>query len=259
MPKELEIIEVSSVEEAEEMAKFFRTIWTGEDDVVPFDLALAAIHVGAYAAIAKSDGQVVAGSFGILGNFASHTVLHSHVTGSTLAGAGHQLKLHQYEWAKQRGIGGITWTFDPLVRRNCVFNFEKLGAFAVEYLPNFYGTMTDDINRGDESDRLFTYWPVADVVESPNTKSSQFAIKNMDGKPAVQSVDTDEAFWVALPEDIEALRKTDLGLVAEWRQAVRSVLEPALEAGSFIRQVNADRTAILVEPSTSEYEFKENE
>lgn len=257
MSAKLQIIEVESSSDAEAMAEFYKTVWTDGDDVVPFDLVLAVVHVGGYASIAKIEGQVVAASFGFLGEFAAHSVLHSHVTAATVAGAGLALKRHQFEWAKERELAGITWTFDPLVRRNCVFNFEKLHALGVEYLPNFYGTMTDSINLGDESDRLFTYWPINETVETERSRATAVALRNIDGQPVFQSVDRAEAFWIELPEDIESLRKTDLALAKQWRKSVREVLQPALDDGWFIGAVNDDRTAILVEPSGSDYEFSE--
>jgi predicted GNAT superfamily acetyltransferase len=257
MSAKLQIVEVESTFDAEEMAAFFKTVWTDGDDVVPFDLVLAVVHVGGYASVAKLDNQVVAASFGFLGEFASHQVLHSHVTAATVSGAGYALKQHQFDWAKERDLGGITWTFDPLVRRNCVFNFGKLGALAVEYLPNFYGTMTDSINAGDDSDRLFAYWPINETVETERAKAKSVALRNIDGKPQSQGFNKTEAFWVELPEDIEALRKTDIELAKLWRTRVREVIQPALDAGWFIGAVNDDRTAILVEPSGSDYEFSE--
>jgi predicted GNAT superfamily acetyltransferase len=257
MSAKLQIIEVESTEDAEAMAAFFKTVWTDGDEVVPFDLVLAVVHVGGYASIAKSEDRIVAASFGFLGEFAAHPVLHSHVTAATVAGAGFALKRHQFEWAKEREIGGITWTFDPLVRRNCVFNFEKLRALAVEYLPNFYGAMTDSINAGDESDRVFAYWPINETVETERARAKAVALRNIDGRPVLQSFDEAEAFWVELPEDIESLRKTDIGLARQWRKSVRDVLQPALDSGWFIGAVNDDRTAILVEPAGSDYEFSE--
>lgn len=257
MSASLQIIEVESTNEAEAMAEFFKTIWSDGDDVVPFDLILAVVHVGGYAAIAKSDGRIVAASFGFLGEFASHQILHSHVTAASLPGAGLALKRHQFEWAKDRELGGITWTFDPLVRRNCVFNFEKLQALAVEYLPNFYGSLTDTINAGDDSDRLFAYWPINETVETERARTKAVALRNIDGLPVAQSFDAGSAFWVELPEDIESLRKSDIQLAKLWRKSVREALQPALDAGWFIGAVNDDRTAILVEPSGSDYEFSE--
>lgn len=259
MSAQLQIVEVSSVSEAEELAAFFKTVWTGDDEVAPFDLMLAVIHVGGYAAMIRDGQTPVAGSFGFIGQYAAHNVLHSHVTASTKAGAGYALKQHQFEWAREQGLAGITWTFDPLVRRNCVFNFEKLGAFAVEYLPNFYGTMTDSINQGDDSDRLFAYWPVAESVEVDSVKTEAVALRNANGAPQKLDYDASQAFWIELPEDIEQLRKSDLATARQWRKSVREALLPALENGWFIRSVNSDRTAILVEPSTSDYEFQEDE
>lgn len=257
MSSQLKIDEVESAQQAEEMAAFFKTIWTDGDEVVPFDLVLAVVHVGGYAAIAKQDGAVVGASFGFLGEFAAHRVLHSHVTASSVSGVGYELKQHQFNWAKEREIAGITWTFDPLVRRNCVFNFQKLGAMAIEYQPDFYGKMTDAINAGDDSDRLFTYWPVQDQVFDASIKTSAIALKNDEGKPKAMSADLTKAFWVELPEDIESLRKSDIDLARQWRKAFRDVLQPALDDGWFIASVNEDRTAILVEPGTSDYEFSE--
>jgi predicted GNAT superfamily acetyltransferase len=152
---------VSSIADTEAMSAFFMQVWADGPEVVPFDLALAVQHVGGYSAVAKIDGNIVGASFGFQGSLDDQRILHSHVTAATVPGAGFALKLHQKQWAAEQGIDAITWTFDPLVRRNAVFNFEKLGAVGIEYLPNFYGTMTDAINAGDESDRLFTYWPIS--------------------------------------------------------------------------------------------------
>jgi predicted GNAT superfamily acetyltransferase len=118
--------------------------------------------------------------------------------------------------------------------------------------------MTDSINAGDQSDRVFAYWPINETVETERARANAIALKNVDGKPVLQSFDDTKAHWVELPEDIESLRKTDIDLAKQWRKSVREVLQPALDAGWFIGAVNDDRTAILVEPSGSDYEFSED-
>jgi predicted GNAT superfamily acetyltransferase len=219
---------VSSIADTEAMSAFFRQVWADGPEVVPFDLALAVQHVGGYSAIAKLDGKIVGASFGFQGaheSFPGQRLLHSHVTAATVPGVGFALKQHQKDWALEQGIDAITWTFDPLVRRNAVFNFEKLGAIGVEYLPNFYGTMTDAINAGDDSDRLFVYWPLnGDLSESSASAPTQ-------GATATATSTTVEAILVELPEDIETLRKTNLAEALEWRARVRDVLEPAIADG----------------------------
>jgi predicted GNAT superfamily acetyltransferase len=223
----LRIAQVSSIEEMEAVSAFLCKVWAGGPEVVPFDLGLAVLHVGAYCSAAYEDNQMVAASFGFRGVFNGKNILHSHVTGSFQPGAGYELKQHQFEWAKNEGLSGITWSFDPLVRRNCVFNFDKLRATAVEYLPNFYGTMTDEINAGDDSDRLFVYWDLAQ--KSDNTTISPDAIA------------------VEIPEDIEVLRRTDLETAKQWRAKTRETLEPLMSEGWTIRHMK-DRTHLLVEP-----------
>ena len=219
---------VSSIADTEAMSAFFMQVWADGPEVVPFDLALAVQHVGGYSAIAKLDGNIVGASFGFQGaheSFVGQRLLHSHVTAATVPGVGFALKQHQKVWAIDQGIDAITWTFDPLVRRNAVFNFEKLGAIGVEYMPNFYGTMTDAINAGDDSDRVFAYWPLnAGMSESSASASPQ-------GATATATSTTVEAILVELPADIETLRKTNLAEALEWRARVREVLEPALAGG----------------------------
>jgi predicted GNAT superfamily acetyltransferase len=63
---------------------------------------------------------------------------------------------------------------------------------------------------------------------------------------------------VELPEDIEALRKSDIDLARVWRRQLREVLKPALDDGWFIANTHKNRTAVLVEPGTSDYEFSED-
>ncbi len=96
--------------------------------------------------------------------------LHSHITGVTPShqhlGIGYQLKMAQRDWCIANGIDLITWTFDPMLARNAYFNLHKLGAHARRFLPNFYGSMDDDINRGDDTDRLEAWWPVTESARA---------------------------------------------------------------------------------------------
>ena len=234
---------VSTIADTEAMSAFFMQVWADGPEVVPFDLALAVQHVGGYSAIAKVDGKIVGASFGFQGSLDSHPgqrILHSHVTAATVPGVGFALKQHQKQWAIENDIDAITWTFDPLVRRNSVFNFEKLGAVGIEYLPNFYGTMTDAINAGDDSDRLFVYWSMRDEAAAPVIQAD--------------AANTEvSAILVELPEDIESLRKTNLAEAREWRARVRLVLEPALAEGYRVTGI-LNRQALVLELPTEKAE-----
>jgi predicted GNAT superfamily acetyltransferase len=95
--------------------------------------------------------------------------------------------------------------------------------------------MTDSINLGDESDRLFAYW---DLTEAKN-ESKKESKKELDS--------TDGAVLVELPADIESLRKTDLPAALTWRRQTRETLQPLLDQGWTISRMQ-DRTHLLVDP-----------
>jgi len=139
----------------------------------------------------------------------------------------------------------MEWTFDPLVRRNAYFNFNKLGAEAREYLVNFYGEMTDGINAGEESDRLLVSWRLdsRQVVEAAAGRPHDPAAEDLErwkidslvslgprGEPVPRS-STARVVVCQTPEDIVALRRSDPQLARAWRIAVRNSLSSAFDAG----------------------------
>jgi predicted GNAT superfamily acetyltransferase len=156
-------------------------------------------------------------------------------------GVGLALKRHQLDWARSRGLVAVTWTFDPIVRRNAWFNVSKLGAGIGAYLPDFYGRMDDGVNDGDPTDRLLAVWdvhtvsPAAPGIAEPEEVEGEkevAALEEVDGLPVPRAVPTDAALVaVATPPDVERLRRTDPALATRWRFAVREALEPLLAKG----------------------------
>jgi len=53
---------------------FFRSVWGGEEDVVPVDIALASGHVGGYFSGAFQNNELVAASYGFAGKHAGRSV-----------------------------------------------------------------------------------------------------------------------------------------------------------------------------------------
>jgi predicted GNAT superfamily acetyltransferase len=182
--------------------------------------------------------------------------LHSHVTGVRRSrqrgGAGRALKLHQRCWALERGIETISWTFDPLVRRNAVFNLARLGASGDHYLENVYGRMKDLLNGDDESDRLFVKWRLADLaVEaaaagSPhclrvNTALAEALTPGPDGSPIVLPADgPDRRVVCRVPGDIQSMRAGRPDVARAWRLALRQVLGGALANGGRLLGLDDD-------------------
>jgi predicted GNAT superfamily acetyltransferase len=155
--------------------------------------------------------------------------------GTQNQGVGYALKLHQRDWALDRGIELITWTFDPLVCRNAHFNLARLGVLVDEYHVDFYGVVPDAINAGDETDRCVARWELtAERKERHASEAGGVALLvERDGRPVATGcvAGDDDAALVAVPRDIQEIRATDPALAREWRVAVRETLGVALRKG----------------------------
>ncbi|MGI5500321.1 GNAT family N-acetyltransferase [Lentzea sp. CA-135723] len=232
--------------------RLFESIWQGGTPPVTAELLRAMTKAGNYVAGAF-DGDVLVGACAGFCSPPAARSLHSHIAGVAAGmrgrAVGLALKLDQRQWSLDRGLTEITWTFDPLVRRNAHFNLSKLGADATEYLPDFYGDMHDGINAGAESDRLLVSWRITDpVVPRVVTAGGSAALGINDDLP-VRGNASGPTVLVAVPPDIETLRATNPAAAREWRHAVREVLGGLLAEGA--RVTGFDKTGwYVVERST---------
>lgn len=268
--------EVTEPADHRAVERLLREIWeTGKSATpMPGDVLRMLSYTGAYVAAADCDGELIGAAVGFLtgprAGLAS-THLHSHIAGVASGHRGRHvgfaLKLHQRAWALERGFDRITWTFDPLVRRNAYFNLAKLRARVSRYLVDFYGDMPDGINAGQGSDRILVDWwlrsPEVTAAAWPGPPAATPAPAPAPGAAAAAAVPAlrsrallrcgpaqqPEAGVVTgpgpviceIPADIETLRRADPALARAWRRAVRAVLQSALAAGATI--TGFDRTA----------------
>ena len=216
-------LEIKLLENAEEMAlivTMFQQVWGAVIPVVGVEMLRAIAHSGGYVAGAFDSGRIVGASVGFLARHEGEDALHSHVTGilpgATGSGVGRAMKNHQRAWAADQRLKWVTWTFDPLVRRNAWFNIEVLRAHVADYLVDFYGPMTDSINAHDESDRLMVAWPTDPTATTVTTN------------PDARQVE------VPTPEDIVVIRRTDPAASREWRLRLREELGERMHGGAVV-------------------------
>lgn len=240
--RELQVRELYALHDLEEAVSLIAQIWQSSPEQLStrVELMRPLAHAGNYVAGAHLDGKLVGVSVAFLAAPIGRT-LYSHVTGALpRTGAGYALKIHQRAWALERGLDQIIWTYDPLIRRNAYFNIVKLGALPEQYLPSFYGSMSDAINAGDETDRAMAVWrltsPRAEaailghaIPASPG-RDAVYALRNREGHPEIGRNDA-SSLILDLPPDVEALRRNDRGLAKSWRLALRDVMASCLASG----------------------------
>jgi predicted GNAT superfamily acetyltransferase len=249
---ELDVAEIDDVEGLQRVSALLDVVWSNGDDapIMGTNTLKALSHSGNYVAGAWSGRELVGALVGFHGRYGGRPQLHSHILGVTPRAqgraVGYALKLHQRAWALARDIGMVTWTFDPLVRRNAYFNLSKLGASITAYYDDFYGPMSDGINAGDESDRVLVEWDlassaVADAADGRRHDPSFDRVREdggtvvlsegADGVPVVRAVDGAPALLLQLPEDIVAMRGRDPRAGAAWRRGLRATLGVAVRRG----------------------------
>lgn len=185
----------------EELESLQRRAWGCLDlEVVPAHTLQALAHHGGCLLALREDGPVL----GFVLGFVAGDYLYSHLAAVLPEHQGRglatRLKLAQKDWARERGLKRVVWTFDPLQVANARLNIAKLGARAHRYKVNLYGELHDDLNRGLETDRLEVDWWIT--------------------PPPLESV----ADRVEFPWPLETLEQRQL-----WRQRTRSQFQQAFQ------------------------------
>lgn len=236
------IRELHEIDEFERVHRLFDEIWRPDPGNAPVsvELMIGFAHTGNYVTGAFEGAVLVGASVGFR---AAGPALHSHVTGAAIGrGIGYALKLHQRAWCLERGIDKITWTYDPLVRRNARFNLVKLGARPEAYLRDFYGVMADAINVGDSSDRLLTAWRLDETPIAARALPADGFPRVLEdgGEGPVERPAEGDVLLVGTPRDVERLRREDPEAGRAWRAATRRVLGGLMEAGGRVDGLTAE-------------------
>ena len=210
MNNSIQVRELKSLQDQDSGRKTFDLTWAMDagTEITP-NLLQALVHSGAYLSGAFIENKIVGAAFAFPAtNSGLH--LHSHMTAVLDEyrdkGVGYALKCDQWNWAKKQKYSHLSWTFDPLVRRNAKLNIVKLGVDISAYYPNFYGAMPDALNAGDESDRLIVSWSTE--IDAPKARE---LITNP--KP--------DDILIEIPEDIVAIRSKNQSESMKWRRQVR--------------------------------------
>ncbi len=254
---------LETLEQMQQACVVLDRVWEippGQTSEIQPHLLRALGHGGNYLVGAYEPGGAMVGASVAFFTEPLGSAMHSHITGvlpgTAGRGVGAALKWHQRQWAMERGLTKITWTFDPLIARNAFFNLTRLGARPETYFVDFYGVLHDGPNRGQPTDRMQVCWDLAAV----STVQAQAAV--LDGAFADDGPDL--ASWrqagaptllsegdagepvrgrvigpeitlavIGIPRDIEQVRRADPALALSWRYALRSTLAMVMADSSW--------------------------
>ena len=228
------VVPLFEIQSQELARKVFDDTWKMDfgTEITP-NLLQAMVHSGSYLSGAFIEDKLVGAAFAFPAtNNGLH--LHSHMTAVLDQyrdqGVGYALKIDQWIWAKKQKYPYLSWTFDPLVRRNVKLNIVKLGVDISAYHPNFYGEMSDALNAGDESDRLMVSWPTD--LEAPKSRELITHPKSDD-------------ILIEIPEDIVAIRSKDQSESLKWRRQVREQFLSAFEKNGKVVGFSANNEYVV--------------
>ncbi len=248
-----------------------RQIWGIEDDteIVPKDLMIIVQKSGGLALGAYGNSNEMIGMlFGFPGRASDDHWKHcSHMMGVLPAwrhaGVGEALKIRQRDFVLNQGLDLITWTVNPLEGINASLNFGKLGVICRRYYRDFYGEMTDGLNRGVPSDRFEVEWWISSprVEKRLQGKSARPRLMGLQQAGALlinrtildQGVRLPEESNQALdapmllfetPADIQAVKAVSMKNALAWSEHTRAIFEACFKNGyvvsDFISEVEAD-------------------
>ena len=253
---DVELRPLASIDDADHILEVMIATW-GEHQLLPREMILALGESG-NTPWGAFEGEAligyVLGWSGVDPDEGLHT--HSHML-ATLPdrrhrGVGYALKLAQRAQCLAQGISRVRWTFDPLLSRNAHFNLTKLGASADRFLPNFYGEMTDALNRGERSDRLMVRWDLQDEPMGPAAASGFEVLGRGGDDPSIPSPTTvrppeSAPAMIRIPREYHDLRRRDGALGDAWRDATAAAFTACFAAGLVATGFTDDSTYVLTE------------
>lgn len=255
LPSSVTIKPVKSEEEFGRCQDILIEVWElqngGQGNIIPTRLFKVTHNYGGVVLAAYNlEGEVVAFAWAFPALDAGGNLFLFSDTLAVLPeyrdqGIGSRLKFAQRDWALQRNISVIRWTYDPLEARNGFLNIARLGSSACTYKRNEYGIGTTGPNKAIETDRLISDWylkservrnraSVRRAVTAPPDLRFCLLAHGRDGEliPYDIRLDLDEPeLLMPLPINFQRLKEKDLSLAIEWRMAVRSVCESYFARG----------------------------
>jgi chorismate synthase len=259
----IQIRALTTIDEFEQAERLQQLVW--DDNVIHMPMLVSLSRNGGLIVGAMRDNEVVGCLVGYLGledlDSERPAMANLKFVSQRMAvrpeyrnsGIGFEMKMVQRQFAIQRGIRLITWTFDPLLSRNAHLNIRKLGGITREYVRDYYGAGPTAYVPSISSDRLICEWWVTTKRVEQRLYSGRIGLtvnqylegnanllnpsRGGDAQPrpfegVVQPGSL--IHLVEIPENYEEIASSDPTLADSWRFHIRNVLQTIFERGYIV-------------------------
>lgn len=240
------------------------TVWSPAS-VIPLHMTLTLHKFGGLFLGAYEAEEMIGFLYSFPGYMDGEASLCSHMLGFLPAyrkrGLGVAMKWLQREEALKLGHNKITWTFDPLETVNGYLNIAKLGGVVRTYLPNCYGELNDDLNRGLPTDRFLVEWFISsERVEgfSANRQRSNPLVDPASVLDVLTGPDNipypgdrrldaiEQQILVPVPSSFQEVKRASMKTAAAWRNVTRELFTHYFTSGYVVTEVIRDNTKPIV-------------
>jgi predicted GNAT superfamily acetyltransferase len=230
-----------------------RAVWgIGDLEVTSAMHLIATVHAGGIVHLAEAaDGKIVGFAYAFPALRGGIPHLHSDMLAVLpdlrARGLGARLKWAQRDEALARGVGLISWTYDPMQARNANLNLRRLWAQAPQFVADFYGRTSSTLHHGLPTDRLLVRWelkskrvqdcaaagePVLTVAAPAHPRVNE--VKWQAGWPVSSEprLDlSDPEVLLEIPPDWDVLCQAAPVVAQDWHGKVRRALQAYLGRG----------------------------
>lgn len=237
-PDEITVRRVETLAEYQECVAIQKETWgDGFREIVFPTILLVAQKLGGVCAGAfAANGRMLGFVFGMTGlrdgklvHWSDLLAVRPEARGIHL---GERLKRYQRDLVLAVGVETMHWTFDPLVARNAHLNLTRLGARAVEYVPDMYGSDTGSPLHGRlPTDRVVVAWDLTRPPSAEPRPARPGLLVNpvaANGLPALNGLLDAPVVRIAVPRDLESEANESR---AVWRQVTRDAFGSYLARG----------------------------
>lgn len=254
-----------------------RQVWNVKDlaFLYPYDLYHPESGL-ATQLVASQENKVIGFLFGFYGKGKQGKWIESQLlavdSDYRQTGIAKKLKLIQRDHALREGIDLVHWTVDPLQAGNAFFNFNKLGAVAAQFYPDYY-VFRNDLNRITPS-RIGMSWMlnsdhVRECVVGESTDWNFASLIHDSGVEIILPQDLmpegqhqDDFAWtprgkrvlVEIPADWNEIQRANIDMAIAWRTASDIVFKRLLtgNGGNYVlvgivRDSDSDRVYLIAD------------